>query len=39
MFNAIDVSKWQSSINWARQEARCCLEIIKGLKPTMPVEG
>ena len=92
MFNAIDVSKWQGTINWAtvknagvnhamiragygnsvrqtdplfkrnaaqcialgidwgvywysyatspemaRQEARCCLQTIKGLKPTMPV--
>lgn len=92
MFDAIDVSKWQGTINWAtvksagvrhamiragygnsvrkidpqfkrnaaqciamgidwgvywysyatspeqaRQEARCCLEVIKGLKPTMPV--
>lgn len=92
MFNAIDVSKWQGSINWAtvknagvrhamiragygnsvkqidpqfkrnaaqcialgidwgaywysyatspeqaRQEARCCLQVIHGLKPTMPV--
>lgn len=92
MFNAIDVSKWQGTINWdtvkkagvshamiragygnsvrqmdpqykrnaaqcialgidwgvywysyatnveqARQEARCCLQTIQGLKPTMPV--
>ena len=92
MFNAIDVSKWQGTINWATvknagvshamiragygnsvrqtdpqfernaaqcialgidwgvywysyatspaqacQEARCCLQVIKGLKPTMPV--
>lgn len=92
MINAIDVSKWQGTVNWAtvkkagvshamiragygnsvrqtdpqfkrnatqcialgvdwgvywysyatspemaRQEARCCLEVIKGLKPTMPV--
>lgn len=92
MFNAIDVSKWQGTINWstvknagvrhamiragygnsvrqtdpqfkrnaaqcialgidwgvywysyatspaqARQEARCCLQVIQGLKPTMPV--
>ena len=92
MFNAIDVSKWQGTINWAtvknagvkhamiragygnsvrqidpqfkrnaaqcialgidwgvywysyatspemaRQEARCCLHTIQGLKPTMPV--
>lgn len=92
MFDAIDVSKWQGTINWAtvksagvkhamiragygnstrqtdpqfkrnaaqcialgidwgvywysyatspemaRQEARCCLQVIKGLKPTMPV--
>ena len=92
MYNAIDVSKWQGTINWAsvkaagvrhamlragygnsvrqtdpqfkrnasqcialgidwgvywysyatspemaRQEARCCLQTIKGLKPTMPV--
>lgn len=92
MFNAIDVSKWQGTMNWAtvknagvnhamiragygnsvrqtdpqfkrnaaqcialginwgvywysyatspaqaRQEARCCLQTIKGLKPTMPV--
>lgn len=92
MFNAIDVSKWQGTINWAtvknagvkhamiragygnsvrqidpqfkrnaaqcialgidwgvywysyatspemaHQEARCCLETIQGLKPTMPV--
>lgn len=92
MFDAIDVSKWQGTINWAtvksagvkhamiragygnsirqtdpqfkrnaaqcialgidwgvywysyatspemaRQEARCCLQVIQGLKPTMPV--
>lgn len=92
MFNAIDVSKWQGTMNWAtvknagvnhamiragygnsvrktdpqfkrnaaqcialginwgvywysyatspemaRQEARCCLQTIQGLKPTMPV--
>lgn len=92
MFNAIDVSKWQGTMNWAtvknagvhhamiragygnsvrqidpqfkrnaaqcialgidwgvywysyatspeqaRQEARCCLQVIKGLRPTMPV--
>lgn len=92
MFNAIDVSKWQGTMNWAtvknagvnhamiragygnsvrqidpqfkrnaaqcialgidwgvywysyatspeqaRQEARCCLQVIQGLKPTMPV--
>ena len=92
MFDAIDVSKWQGTINWgtvkkagvshamiragygnsvrqtdpqfkrnaaqcialgidwgvywysyatspeqARQEARCCLQVIKGLRPTMPV--
>ena len=92
MFDAIDVSKWQGTINWATvksagvrhamiragygnsvrqidpqfkrnaaqcialgidwgvywysyatspaqacQEARCCLQVIKGLKPTMPV--
>lgn len=92
MFNAIDVSKWQGTINWAtvknsgvshamiragygnsvrqidpqfkrnaaqcialgidwgvywysyatspemaRQEARCCLQVIQGIKPTMPV--
>lgn len=92
MFNAIDVSKWQGTVDWAtvknagvrhamiragygnsvrqtdpqfkrnaaqcialcidwgvywysyatspaqaRQEARCCLQVIQGLKPTMPV--
>ena len=92
MINAIDVSKWQGTVNWAtvknagvrhamiragygnsvrqtdpqfkrnaaqcialgidwgvywysyatspemaRQEARCCLQVIQGLKPTMPV--
>lgn len=92
MFDAIDVSKWQGTMNWAtvknagvkhamiragygnsvwqidpqfkrnaaqcialgidwgvywysyatspeqaRQEARCCLQVIQGLKPTMPV--
>ena len=92
MFNAIDVSKWQGTMNWAtvknagvnhamiragygnsvrqtdpqfkrnaaqcialgidwgvywysyatspaqaRQEARCCLQVIQGIKPTMPV--
>lgn len=92
MYNAIDVSKWQGTMNWAtvknagvshamiragygnsvrqtdpqfkrnaaqcialgidwgvywysyatspaqaRQEARCCLQVIQGLKPTMPV--
>ena len=28
---------YATSAEQARQEARCCLEVIKGLKPTMPV--